>query len=225
MTRDAITIRALDPDDLDAVAGLFERLFAKLPRGTLYEKSRADFLDLLSARSGGNLGAFENGAMVGYTLVRVAPWDAPYETFPLGDGIARGQPVAVAAGTLVAPEWQGRLLGARLLRARRPSLEAGGVRHAVGEMLIDNLNSVAMYLRTGGAICGFNTDSFGLANFVHYTGPLTVDADQTKAVETARLEEMEALFFRGFICRRLRTKSRSNEGPVFSLAPLAGWPR
>ena len=215
----ALKIQPLSRQHLDGVFALFTAEFDALPIGTLHHKSYEDFADLLSKPAGGNLGAFAESRVVGYTLCEVRLWSGAPDPFALGSLLSPGEPVGEVRGTLVDKAFQGRSLGVRLLRARRAALADNGVRHAIGMMLTDNFGSIIAYLRSGGLLCGFDQDDYDLLNFAHYSGDLADRPPEATEIRTSELDEMRELFGRGYVCRSI-TWDKVNDRPklVYSMS-------
>lgn len=213
---ESIDLRDLTAGDVDAAYALFDQQFSALERGVLYSKTHGDYARVLSHSPGGNVGAFVHDRLVGFTLsdfIRIAQLPEP---FALKREIALGDEVALAYGTLVHPDYQCKMLGPRLIRARRASLDANGITHALGAMITTNLASVGMYFRNGTIICGFERDRYDLLNFSHYSGVLSDRPVGPTRVETACLDEMSALFAEGFVARKM-TRDKANDVVTFHL--------
>lgn len=213
-----LEFRSLTFDDAGSVDALFQTVYPSLPIGTLNPKKLSDFQTILLGPNNGNVGAFEDGQMVGYGLSEVAPLKRGEIPVALLKTLKEGTLAASVRGTLVHPEAEGRLIGIRLLRARRECLSECGIKHTLGMMLTDNKSSVAMYLREGGILCGFDRDHFGLLNFAHYSGDHGDMPHGTKTVECSSTAAMADFFENGYVCRRVDWNRRSGDEPVFFLS-------
>ena len=213
---ESIDLRDLTESDVDAAYALFDQHFPALARGIFYSKTHDDYARVITHCPGGNVGAFIGDRLVGFTLSDFIRLTQLPDPFALRREIALGDQVALAYGTLVHPDYQCKMLGPRLIRARRASLDANGVRHAIGAMIITNLVSVGMYFRNGAIICGFEHDKYDLLNFSHYSGVLCDRPVGPTRVETACLDEMRALFDQGFVARKM-TRDKASGQVTFHL--------
>jgi hypothetical protein len=214
----SLEIRPLRPDDVSAIHALYAAEFASLPKGTLNPLSLDELTAILSPGAGAGAGAFDGARLVGYALCEVCPWESAPEPFALNRSLTPGEPVGKVRGTLIDRACRGHRLGPRLLCARRAALAELGVRHAVGMMLPDNLGSIVIYLRTGGLLCGIAYDDYDLVNFAHYSGDLADRAPGREVTTAMEVDEMRALFARGYVCRSLRWEAAAEgKRPAFEM--------
>jgi ribosomal protein S18 acetylase RimI-like enzyme len=130
-------VRRLGPNDVEAVAGFFERLATD--HGTLeffhphsFDRATAARVTSRTSRDV-YLGAFSDAQMVGYAILR--GWDAGYDvpTF----------------GVAVDPSSRGRHIGTQLLQTALDVADKRGARAVMLHVEPENTQAVAWYQRVG----------------------------------------------------------------------------
>ena len=134
-----LTVRAINPADVDGLDTLFGGLGEEERYHRFFQLScpGRKFLEQMTR-------AEDEG---GYRLVAVAPGspeslaaEAGYAVLPDGDG---------EFALTVAPGWQGRRLGSRLLDALVAAAAARGVPSLQADILLDNMRMLALLSRRG----------------------------------------------------------------------------
>jgi hypothetical protein len=159
--------------DSACVYDLYRRVAATSPQGFLTEKSMDDILAILHCpEHSASVGAWADGRLVAYALC-VRETNEVFLGSPLIRVVQRrGEPLWSGKGTVVDPQFEGRLLMPRLL-ARRYRLirEHSALCHSAGMVAVDNIPSLIGALRAGSWAVGLEDDQY-CRNFVCYGGAL-----------------------------------------------------
>ena len=163
----------LTASDTASVYDLYRRVSATSPHGFLTEKSVDDILAILDcAGHSASVGAWADGRLVAYALC-VRETNDVFLRSPLIRVVqGRGEPLWSGKGTVVDPQFEGRLLMPRLL-ARRYRLirEHSTLCHSAGMIAVDNIPSLIGALRAGSWAVGLEDDQY-CRNIVCYGGAM-----------------------------------------------------
>lgn len=164
----------LAPCHSQAVLDLLDAALADSPEGYLAARDLTEIEAILAAGAGNaSVGAWQQERLVAYSLCALEHRLRYPGSALLRQIHARGEPLWVGRGTVVARGVQGRLLMARLLRQRAALIAAmPGVHHTAGLIAVGNVPSLASALRAGGWLVGLEPDAYCL-NYVCYGGALT----------------------------------------------------
>jgi len=164
----------LTASDTASVYDLYRRVAATSPHGFLTEKSMDDISAILDcAGHSASVGAWADGRLVAYALCVRETNDVFLQSPLIRVVQGRGEPLWSGKGTVVDPQFEGRLLMPRLL-ARRYKLirEHSDLCHSAGMIAVDNIPSLIGALRAGSWAVGLEDDQY-CRNIVCYGGALT----------------------------------------------------
>jgi hypothetical protein len=168
-----IRISTLTGRDLPDVWALFQKIKSEVPLGYLAARSQDDIADaLLNAQTTASVGVWDGMRLIAYSLCSVDSHGSYNDVHLVRFLRERGEALWTGRGTVVCPEYEGRLLMPRLLRARGDLLRARGGLHSAGLIAVTNLASLAGSFRAGAHIVGLVEDD-DCMNFLCYAGPLT----------------------------------------------------
>jgi len=197
-----IKFSTLTPSDTTCVYDLYQRVAVSSPYGFLTEKSMDDISAVLRcAEHSASIGAWSRGRLVAYSLCVRAMEDV-FSQSPLFRLIERRrEPLWNGKGTVVDPQFEGRLLMPRLL-ARRYRLihERSPCCHIAGMVAYDNISSLIGAFRAGSWAVGLEDDQY-CRNVVFYAGSLTnfTVFGAKCAVKIEDLEGLSAKFAGGWV--------------------------
>lgn len=163
----------LTASDSSCVYDLYRRVATTSPQGFLTEKSMDDILGILRyPEHSASVGAWVEGRLVAYTLC-VRETNEVFLGSPLIRVVQRrGEPLWCGKGTVVDPQFEGRLLMPRLLARRyRVICEQSAICHSAGMIAVDNMSSLIGALRAGSLAVGLEDDQY-CRNIVCYGGAL-----------------------------------------------------
>ena len=212
--------RTLTPEDIDALSPLHRELVGAVRRGFLDPRPREELLSLLTDGASVNMGLFDGGRMIGYSLakaMRLRDLDLAQNLVPAGDG---REMVSTGRGMGVLPEYRGQSLGTAVHAAHAEAIRRAGMAHYFGRIVVDNFPSIAAIVKASSVLHGFDRDRFGL-NFAFYSGTL-IDGAAFPGDDEARADDLAHLrgrFEKGYIVHSCAWDEASGI-PVFSLAPL-----
>ncbi len=139
-----------------------------LPEERLLLRMRKNAVDYEAS-----VGAYEDGRMVGFTLIGLDTWG--------------GHPAAYDAGTGIVPAHRGQGLARRMLDHALPALGERGVEEFVLEVLQDNAPAIRAYRKAG-----FETTR-ALRSFVAAERVIPAQASSRWSLRPIRLEEFERM--------------------------------
>jgi hypothetical protein len=195
-------IMPLTASDADCVSDLYQRVAATTPHGFLSQKSMGEILAILDCPGhSASVGAWADGRLVAYALC-VLETNEVFLQSPLIRLVqGRGEPLWSGKGTVVDPQFEGRLLMPRLL-ARRYRLirEHSALCHSAGMIAVDNIPSLAGALRAGSWAVGLEADQY-CRNFVCYGGALAevIAFGQECALAIEDLDGLSVRFASGWV--------------------------
>jgi hypothetical protein len=218
----------LTASDSASVYDLYRRVAATSPHGFLTEKSMDDILAILDCPGhSASVGAWADGRLVAYALC-VRETNEVYLRSPLIRVVqGRGEPLWSGKGTVVDPQFEGRLLMPRLL-ARRYGLirEHSALCHSAGMIAVDNIPSLIGALRAGSWAVGLEDDQY-CRNFVCYGGALAevVAFGEECALAIEDLDGLSARFTSGWVGTGVTLDRKSGRRQlILRQATIAGQP-
>lgn len=200
-TETQIDFRALTACDAREVHALYVRVRAFAQEGHLAERGLDEIASVLGDPDrSASIGAWDGARLVAYTLCS-AERDRVYPFSPLIQTLQdRGEGLWTGKGTAVDPDYEGRLLMARLLSARRDRMARLGAYHTAGLIAVDNVASLVSAMRAGSVVVGVEADAW-CDNFIGYGGPM-FDRERAVGDERAALDDVPRirdLIARGWI--------------------------
>jgi len=206
-------IDLLSASHLEDAHRLYSHGVATAPFGFLASRSRHEFEDLLAHPERTiAVGAWEDGRLVAYSICHQIRRNPYPEVRILRALEPETETIYQGDGTVVHPDYRGRLLMQRLYEMRRRHLLERKVDHTVGLVSVGNVASLGNVLIAGGLLVGFADDESG-ENFVGYAGRLT-----------PRLLENTGPLLVGFEDRERQRECFDSLNPVRALsrAPASG---
>lgn len=194
-------ISPLTKRDVPDVCALFQRVWLGAPPGYLAARSEADIAEaIVDPKTSASVGAWDGPRLIAYSLCSVdrhGCYDGVHLLRVLRE---RGEALWTGKGTIVSPEYEGRLLMSRLLQARGALLRAQGDVHSAGLIAVANLPSLAGALRAGARIIGLVQDD-DCMNFLGYAGALSdqIAADASMDAPVGDLVRIADLLSDGWI--------------------------
>lgn len=218
----------LKASDADSVFDLYRRVAATSPHGFLSEKSLDEILAILDCPGhSASVGARVDGRLVAYALC-VLETNEVFLQSPLIRLVQGcGEPLWSGKGTVVDPQFEGRLLMPRLL-ARRYRLirEHSALCHSAGMIAVNNIPSLAGALRAGSWAVGMEEDQY-CRNFVCYGGALAEDIAfaQECSMALEDLDGLSAKFAGGWIGTRvILDRASGRRQLILRKATISGQP-
>ena len=194
-------IRFLRPDDVDRIMPLHRRVIESLPQPLLlYERPPAFFENCTTDR-GCVVGALHGDRVIAYAaLYRPCAGeenygrdlDLPPDELPF---------VGHLAGSAVDPDYRGNGLQRKLVELRTDFAREAGVRHMCGEVLPQNIISIANHLAKGFFLKADKIDKVGL---ICYVLDMRLDVERPAVLEPVDVVEHSAHDFEA-CCEALRT--------------------
>jgi hypothetical protein len=202
---DRVELVELSASDAADVEALFAAAEARVEPGFLARRSPGQYADLLRRDDTVAVGARLGTTLIGYSACyRIC--ENPYPDVRFLRALDPARSAAYhGAGTVIAPDHEGRLLSRRLFRARHEGLLRRGSRHFLGLIAVGNWLSLGNAVHAGGVLVGLARDETAL-NYVAYAGeltrrPMTPSAD---LLDWADLETHERMFAAGCIVTGLQ---------------------
>lgn len=158
MSLPSLELRPLQPAQLDQLTALHRRAWDALPdRRFVYNRDRCYF-EALVRGDGTVVGAFLDGALIGYSAVCFRPTEQQLdELCPFLAPVDR-QRVAIHGSTLIDPSFRNRQVFTRLYGERIRLTQSAGFAHSVGIAFLLNRGSLAIAFRSGFTIRGTLVD-------------------------------------------------------------------
>ena len=204
-----IIIDALRKSDTDEVWKLFREVKASTPDSHLAERSRQTIYGSIDGESrSASVGAWHNGCLVAYSLCCVDTSNTYLSNPHLKYLSLSGETLWAGKGTVVRPEYEGRLLMPRLLKARGDIIQSFGPSHSVGLIAMDNFPSLFGALRVGVRIIDLFRDDYCL-NYLCYAGASysTFAKNRRRYSSITELKEIEKIISQGWIGTHIQKKS------------------
>ena len=217
-------------DDVEEVFALYELSRTRTPYGFLANRTADDYRALLrNPEDVIAAGIRDDGRLVAYSICHRLDIN-PYKDNAL---LGRIDPAKSATyhgdGTIVHPDYQGRMLAQKLAHARQAEMALRQVEHVVGLVAVDNLLSIGNTLHAGALLVGFARDETAM-NYIGYGGrlesALQMDAEPIE-VDWRNLEVQAALFARRQVVVRIRRQANGSESRetgqpdrLFSFCPI-----
>jgi len=154
------------------------------------------------------VGSWVSGGLVAYSICRRSDRNPYSDVAYLEDIDPANSQLWIGLGTVVHPDFEGRLLMARLLNHRREILAKLNVEHEVGLAAVGNLSSIASIVRAGGILVGLARDENAL-NYVAYRGNLlnsTQFHGDPAPVNWTDIDGLQKLFRSGRVATDLERK-------------------
>ncbi len=197
-----IQFQALTASDAECVFDLYRQVAATSPHGFLSEKSMDEIRAILDcARYSASVGAWHDSRLVAYALCALETNEVFLQCPLIRLVQGRGELLWSGKGTVVDPQFEGRLLMPRLL-ARRYELirEHSATCHSAGMIAVDNIPSLVGALRAGSWAVGLEEDQY-CCNFVCYGGALAqlVNFGEQCAVAIEDIDGLSAKFASGWV--------------------------
>ena len=207
-------ITPLGPHHADVVRALFEKVNGTVPNGFLTDRSTSEFEGILSEpQTSASVGAWVGERLVGYAL-GIFETGVVHPESPLMRHVqATGGRICSGRGTIVDPEFQGKLLMLSLMRERWEQMQAKGMPNLAGLIAVSNIGSLVNTFRAGTWMVGLEHDG-ECENFVTYFGEYAkrLETVDEVIVEHGNLEKLRTLFENGWIAVSLE-----RHGPERSL--------
>lgn len=206
-------IRRLKPSDSDSVFRLYETVSKRTAYGFVSDRQKAEFAEILAVPDrSASVGAWAGDRLVAYSL------SSP-ETRPVYPNSAfirsiqqRGEPIWTGKGTIVDPEFEGRMLMPRLLKERHSIMAASGGLHSAGLIATDNMSSLAGAMRAGAWVVGLENDAYCL-NFVCYFGNMRSDTFRGDAyiLPVQAMDQLASRFAAGWVATAYKSNGRTGK--------------
>ena len=208
----------LDAADASSVFELHSQIGQVTPHGYLAPRQASDFerafADPCSIAA---VGVRKDGQLIAYSICQRA-FTLPYPENPhLSKIDLTITPLYVGMGTVVHPDFEGRLLMAQMLGLRRKLLIERRIRHVVGLVAIGNLKSIGNLLRVGAALLGFSEDETAM-NYIAYGGEMLSRLDRQTGnimVSTDDVGRQEGMFNTGHVASGLRPDTKKQREFLF----------
>ena len=201
----------LTGEDIGEIWSLHQLVIGKSVHGHLAERNREEIATAVIRKEGAaSVGAWVDNKLIGYSLCSVngaeKEWDSAFiKTIKL-----RGEHLWNGSGTVVHPDFNGRHLMQKLLRARGAEIARQGTIHTAGLIATDNLHSLVNAIRAGGWIVGQHQDIY-CQNYVLYSGAeqQRVTLTNEKIVDCADLQEIENLVSNNWVGTKMIAATRN----------------
>ena len=199
-----VVLDAADSGSVYALYNVAERL---TPYGFLARRELAEFENAFAdPDSIIAVGVRKEGRLIAYSICQRAK-RLPYpDNFFLSKIDPVVTPLYVGMGTVVHPDFQGRLLMTQMLGLRRKLLVERQVHHMAGLVAIDNLLSIGSLLRAGAALLGFQEDETAM-NYIAYGGEMLSRLERQSrsvAVPVGDTEQQSQMFDSSHVAFALR---------------------
>jgi hypothetical protein len=162
----------LTQDDVGEIFALYEASRASTPYGYLAIRTEDDYRALFaSPESVVATGVRDNGRLIAHSICHRLMRNPYGQNAILGGIDASGERMFHGDGTLVHPDFQGRMLARRMFKLRQREIEANRIEHMVGLVAVDNLVSIGNILHAGALLVGLVRDETAM-NYLVYAGRL-----------------------------------------------------
>jgi GNAT superfamily N-acetyltransferase len=162
----------LSVDDVDEIFELYTLGRSVTPFGFLAIRTKDDFREIFRrSKDVIGVGIRDNGQLIAYSIChRIVA--IPYADNAILQAINPTYKIVYHGdGTVVHPDYQGRLLTKRLFRSRAEQLNERHADHMLGLVAVNNLVSIGNSLLAGALLIGFADDETAM-NYIVYIGRL-----------------------------------------------------
>ncbi len=182
----------LSVNDIQEIFALYSLALSSTPYGFLARRTQDDFQKILSQPSQDVIatGIRSGKQLVAYSIChRISQNPYPENTI-LAMIEDSNSTIYHGDGTVVHPDYQGRMLAQRISRLRREHIVERGIDHMLGLISTDNIVSIGNAVLAGILLVGFAKDETSL-NYIAYAGLLRERLQRDKGAVLTEVDDRQ----------------------------------